>query len=84
MGDRKRQFLALAYEEFKWEYESQPYDSNPLQHCYEIIREHCPCKLYMDVEVGILRVLTGLHIICNPAIIIFSLHISTIEVMSHN
>lgn len=44
-------FTALNEMEFKWEYESQPHKSNPLQHAYEIIRENCPCKLYMDVEV---------------------------------
>ena len=49
--DKRRLFAALNETEFQWEYESQPHKSNPLQHAYEIIRENCPCKLYMDVEV---------------------------------
>ena len=44
-------FIALNQEEFTWEYIANPTNSNPLQHAYEIIRENCPCKLYMDVEV---------------------------------
>ena len=42
---------AKTRHEFRDDYESLSYKENPLQHCYEIIRENCPCKLYMDVEV---------------------------------
>lgn len=44
-------FVALNQDEFQWEYVANPTQTNPLQHAYEIIRENCPCKLYMDVEV---------------------------------
>lgn len=55
LGDKRRLFLSLSEEEFRDDYESLSYKENPLQHCYEIIRENCPCKLYMDVEVIVIR-----------------------------
>ena len=51
-------FLALNEAEFSHDYEfgnesdTISSENNPLCHAYEIIREHSPCKLYMDVEVG--------------------------------
>lgn len=63
MSDKRRFFIALDKAELKWEYITNPtatamtendFSINPLKHSYEIIRENCPCKLYMDVEVDII------------------------------
>lgn len=59
VSTQQRVFLALTEAEFSHDYEfvsdNEAFSSedNPLCHTYEIIREHSPCKLYMDVEVGI-------------------------------
>ena len=58
VSTQQRVFLALNEAEFSHDYEfvsdngTPSSDNNPLCHAYEIIREHSPCKLYMDVEVG--------------------------------
>ena len=58
VSTQQRVFLALNEAEFSHDYEfgsesdSISSENNPLCHAYEIIREHSPCKLYMDVEVG--------------------------------
>lgn len=67
MSDKRRFFIALDKAELKWEYITNPtattgltendFSINPLKHSYEIIRENCPCKLYMDVEVSIIMII---------------------------